>query len=222
MKGMNLNIYNKFNLSYQINRRFSSLSEERLVLICTIFSRYILDNWEKRHGLWKLHKHRIPDISTSCSSVQGSVSTGNSNPYNVVIKFMHDTLELNLTLGHQITADTLPSIEISEEVIPANIKDEAPIKRKIQTVTKVLHWTLLKIEFTNPSKLMLRQRKNLKTSADGEDVKLAHYLVLRSLTPSCLAEQCPNTKLLEKTLSVISQVSTYILLKNFVAADVRD
>merc|ERR1712179_171577 len=56
----------------------------------------------------------------------------------------------------------------------------------------------------NPSKIMLTQLED----NEGEDVKLAHYLLLRSLTPSCLAERCPNTKYLEKTLRLISKVVT--------------
>ena len=120
--------------------------------------------------------------------------------YNVVITFMNNTLELNLTLGHQITPDYLPSIE-SEEILPASEKEPYTI-RKTKTTRKVLHWSLLKIEYTNPSRPMLIHLED----DEGEDVKLAHYLLLRSLTPSCLADRCPNTKHLEQTLRLISKV----------------
>ena len=120
--------------------------------------------------------------------------------YNVIISFMNDTLELNLTLGHPITPDVLPNIE-SEETLPAT--EEIPqVINRTKITRKVLHWTLLKIEFTNPSKPMMMQLED----DEGEDVKLAHYLLLRSLTPSCLAERCPNTKHLEETLRLISKV----------------
>ena len=118
---------------------------------------------------------------------------------------MHDTLELNFTLGHTITPDHLPNIEL-EELIPAH-NENAPILKKTKIIQKVLHWSLLKIEFTNPSKLMLTHLED----NEGEDVKLAHYLLLRSLTPSCLAERCPNTKSLEKTLRLISKVGAYFI-----------
>ena len=113
---------------------------------------------------------------------------------------MNDTLELNLTLGHPITPDVLPNIE-SEETLPAT-EETARVINRTKITRKVLHWTLLKIEFTNPSKPMMMQLED----DEGEDVKLAHYLLLRSLTPSCLAERCPNTKHLEETLRLISKV----------------
>ena len=120
--------------------------------------------------------------------------------YNVIISFMNGTLELNITVGHPITPDVLPDIE-SEETLPAT--EETPrVINRTKITRKVLHWTLLKIEFTNPSKPMMMQLKD----DEGEDVKLAHYLLLRSLTPSCLAERCPNTKHLEETLRLISKV----------------
>ena len=157
----------------------------------------IAEDWDIRHGRWKIHKHLLPDAKLSTQARENS-----SNTYNVVIRFLHDTLELNLTLGHQITPDHLPNIEL-EELMPPH-DENAPILKKTKIVRKVLHWTLLKIEFTNPSKLMLTQLED----NEGEDVKLAHYLLLRSLTPSCLAERCPNTKYLEKTLRLVSKVVT--------------
>ena len=162
------------------------------------------DNWNKRHGIWKLHKHRLPDVKPTAIHNLTLPSSGNS--YDVVIKFMHDTLELNLTLGHQITADTLPDVQITEDIINAHGEKAQSIKRRTKTISKILHWTLLKIEFTNPSKLMLMQNKNQVKHNNGEDIKLAHYLLLRSLTPSRLAEKCPNTKHLKNTLSMISEV----------------
>ena len=56
--------------------------------------------------------------------------------YNVVITFMNNTLELNLTLGHQITPDYLPSME-SEEILPASEKEPYTI-RKTKTTRKPL------------------------------------------------------------------------------------
>jgi hypothetical protein len=172
----------------------------------------MLDNWNKRHGIWKLHKHRLPDVKPT--TIHGSTLPSSGNSSDVVMKFMHDTLQLNLTLGHQITADTLPDVKIMEDLIYTQGDKAQCIKRKTKTISKVLHWTLLKIEFTNPSKLMLMQNKNQVKYNDGEDIKLAHYLLLRSLTPSRLAEQCPNTKHLENTLSMISEVTLceYLLL----------
>ena len=170
----------------------------------------MLDNWERRHGIWKLHKHSLPDMinTTPSSTIQGSMPTGSTSSHNVAIKFMHDTLELLLTLGHQITADDLPNPDIKEEIIQTQVENGIPKTRRTKTNIKVLHWTLLKIEFTNPSKLMLKQRKKQGGSTEnGDDVKLAHYLLLRNLTPSRLADMCPNTKSLEKTLAMISQVN---------------
>ena len=162
----------------------------------------MLDNWDKRHGIWKLHKHCLPD----CKLNTISSSTLSSNSNHVIIKFMHDSLELNLTLGHQITADILPDVIVED----GDKKGENSqfIKRN-KIISRVLHWTLLKIEFTNPSRLMLMQIRNQSKGnlgKNGEDIKLAHYLLLRSLTPSRLAELCPNTKHLENTLTVISKV----------------
>ena len=166
------------------------------LLILIVFNRFMLDNWERRHGIWKLFKHSIPDTTNV-------PPTSSSSSHNVIIKFMHDTLELNLTLGHQITPDTVPKNETEERGIN--------LLRKTKTTFKVLHWTLLKIEFTNPSKAMLKHRKRNKNvnengTENGDDVRLAHYLLLRNLTPSRLADMCPNTKSLEKTLAIISQV----------------
>ena len=169
--------------------------------------RYMLDNWNKRHGIWKLHKHRLPDVKPT--AIYGSTLPSSGNINDVVIKFMHDTLELNLTLGHQITADTLPHVKTTEELINTHGGQSQCIKRRTKIITRVLHWTLLKIEFTNPSKLMLMQNKKQVKHNNGEDIKLAHYLLLRSLTPSRLADQCPNTKHLENTLSMISEVIVY-------------
>ena len=166
----------------------------------------MLDNWERRHGIWKLYKHSIPDTTNLTPTTS---SSSNPTSHNVVIKFMHDTLELNLTLGHQITPDTVPKCEIKEEILQ---REERYIKTvRTKTTFKVLHWTLLKIEFTNPSKAMLKGRKRRKNltengTENGDDVRLAHYLLLRNLTPSRLADMCPNTKSLEKTLAIISQV----------------
>ena len=122
---------------------------------------------------------------------------------------MHDTLELNITLGHQITPDTLPNSKI-EETISSHEGNSIPSIIRSKTTRKVLHWTLLKIEFSNPSKLMQSNRKSQTDIInDSEDVKLAHYLLLRSLTPSRLAEQCPNTKHLHNTLNMIAKVSKF-------------
>ena len=164
----------------------------------------MLDNWERRYGIWNLYKH--PNCLTNVG--QKSTLPTSSNSHDVVIKFMWDTLELNITLGHQITADTLPNVTTREQILPASSECTEPVKRRTTITSKVLHWTLLKIQFTSPSKLMLRKSKS-QTKSDGEDVKLAHFLLLRSLTPSRLAELCPNTKDLEKTLNVISKVSSW-------------
>ena len=144
--------------------------------------------------------------------LSGSSSAQNKASHNVVIKFMHDTLELNITLGHQITPDTLPNSQI-EETISSQEGNSIPSIIRSKTIRKVLHWTLLKIEFSNPSKLMQSNRKSQTDMInDSEDVKLAHYLLLRSLTPSRLAEQCPNTKHLHKTLNMIAKASSFYLM----------
>ena len=165
----------------------------------------MLENWDKRHGIWKLHKHSLPDCKSN--TISSSALPSNSN--HVIIKFMHDSLELNLTLGHQITADILPDVIIEDG--DKNGVNSQLIKRT-KIISRVLHWTLLKIEFTNPSRLMLMQIRNQSKGNNGEDIKLAHYLLLRSLTPSRLAELCPNTKHLENTLTVISKVIYYWLI----------
>ena len=175
-------------------------------------SRYILDSWEKRHGIWKLYKHDLPDVKATKPLLSGSSSAQNKASHNVVIKFMHDTLELKITLGHQITPDTIPNSQI-EETISSQEGDSVPSIIRSKTIRKVLHWTLLKIEFSNPSKLMQSNRKSQTDMInDSEDVKLAHYLLLRSLTPSRLAEQCPNTKHLHKTLNMIAKASSFYLM----------
>ena len=174
----------------------------------------MLDNWKTRHGIWKLHKHCLPDTKDIApfSTMQESISTSSNNSSNVIITFMHDSLELNLKLGHQITADTLPDSEIREEIIQVPNENEKTIIRRTRTSNKILHWTLLKIEFTNPSKMILRQtlQKQANSTMNGDDVRLAHYLLLRNLTPSRLADMCPTTKNLEETLSIISQVNQYL------------
>lgn len=75
-----------------------------------IHDRFMLDNWERRHGIWKLYTHSISDTT----NVAPAASSG---CHNVVIKFMHGTLELNLTLGHQITPDTVHKNDTEERYI---------------------------------------------------------------------------------------------------------
>ena len=142
-----------------------------------------------------MKKHSSIEANTKHSQIKNS-----NDAYNVIITFMNKTLELNLTLGHPITPDYLPDIESVETL--KNHEGNASVINRTKITRKVLHWTLLKIEFTNPSKPMMIQLED----DEGEDVKLAHYLLLRSLTPSCLAERCPNTKHLEETLRLISKV----------------
>ena len=174
----------------------------------------MLDNWDKRHGIWKLYKHILPETSNT-NSIAARLplpSSGVDGPYHVVIKFMYDSLELNITLGHQLMPDTLPQLQMKEDTL-YNRDSEGnlqPVIRKTKTSVKVMHWTLLNIEFRNPSRAMLRipeTRENSNSIDSGDDIRLTHYIILRDLTPSRLAHLCPNTKSLETTLSTIAQVN---------------
>ena len=127
-------------------------------------------------------------------------------PWEISIGFMESSVALNIRFGHilpvgedRIKHWTVELIELQSRVLSGEVSSQYMLIVQRQTSIPLVY---LCVSLSNAQMLQVSV-EDLPCGWTKDNVRLAHKILLRKLTPRALENMCPTTQSLAETIAVI-------------------